>query len=252
LDIRWPLSGNSGPKYATVARMSATPVSAVPAGASVTAYPGLAAAFALCALATLILLAGHPAPAGHGLVEFVNAQARDRVRDALVHGGFIVTLAALTVCFILLARRVGAGRVPVVVGLVAYGIGCGALILSMIVDGFVVPAIATRFQGVAAAGDLKPAETLFIFCGALVRFLIPLGLLSQAGAMLAWSVVLVGGHGGWRRAAGVFGVIAAVFLAGALLAVPPMLEQHVFLSGIALQSLWYLALAGVLSRTSLA
>jgi len=207
---------------------------------------GLAAALALCALATLTLLASHPAPAGHGLAELISSEARDRARDALVHGGFIVTLAVLIVCFVFLSRRLGSERVPVVAGFVAYCIGCGALMLSMIVDGFAVPAIAARFDP-AGGGDLKSAETLFILCGTLIRFLMPLGLAFQAAAMLAFSAVILR-SGGWGRAVGVLGVAAALLLGGALLAVPPRGAMHVLLGGIVLQALWYFGLAGLLWR----
>lgn len=206
-------------------------------------------AFALCALATLTLLASHPAPGGHGLADLISAEARASLRDALVHGGFIVTLAALLVCFQFFSRRLGAERVPVVAGLVAYCIGCGALMLSMIVDGFAVPAIATRFQDAGGAGELKTAETLLILCGTLIRFLMPLGLLFQAAAMLAFSAVIVRDRG-WWRAVGVYGLVVALALGGALLAVPPRGEMHVLLGGIVLQSLWYLGLAGSLWERS--
>ena len=225
--------------------MSALRVPAAPASVSVAADRALRAAIALCALATLALLASHPAPAGHGLVDLINAEARDRVRDAMVHGGFIVILATLLVCFTFFSRRLGMERVPVVAGLVAYCIGCGALMLSMLIDGFAVPAIATRFSDAPGGGDLKSAETSFLLCGTLVRFLMPLGLLFQAAAMLAWSAVIVR-DAGWRRAVGICGVAAALFLGTALLAAPPMLEQHLFLGGIVLECLWYLALAGLL------
>jgi hypothetical protein len=39
-------------------------------------------------------------------------------------------------------------------GLVAFCIGCGGLIASMIVDGFVSPAIAARFAGTDGPQDL--------------------------------------------------------------------------------------------------
>ena len=225
--------------------MSARPVPAAPASVPVAADRALGAAFALCALATLALLASHPAPAGHGLVDLINEEARHRVRDAMVHGGFIVTLATLLVCFTFFSRRLGMERVPVVAGLVAYCIGCGALMLSMLIDGFAVPAIATRLSDAPGGVDLRSAQTSFLLCGTLVRFLMPLGLLFQAAAMLAWSAVIVR-DAGWRRAVGAFGVAAALFLGTALLAAPPMLEQHLLLGGIVLECLWYLALAGLL------
>src|SRR5271154_276276 len=93
---------------------------------------GLALAFALCALASLALLANHPDGGARSLVDFIKDSARDQYIDGLVHGGFIVTSSALAVCFVLLSRYLGFARVPVVIGLVAFFMGCGALIASMI------------------------------------------------------------------------------------------------------------------------
>ena len=80
---------------------------------------GLAAAFALCALVTLTLLASHPSSGARSFAEFVQDEARHVLIDGLVHGGFIVTLSALIVCFVLLSQRLGSGRAPIVIGLSA-------------------------------------------------------------------------------------------------------------------------------------
>jgi hypothetical protein len=194
---------------------------------------GLAGAFALCALATLVLLASHPAPAARGLAELLQAEARDRLRDALVHGGFIATLSVLIVCFVLLSRRLGGARMPVVAGLVMFSLGCELVILSMIIDGFAVPAIATRFSGALERDELRSAETL------------PAGLLFQAAAIACWSAVMVRGRGR-PRAVGVLGAATAAFLAAVVVAVPPPLGQHLLLGGIVLQSVWYLGIAALL------
>jgi hypothetical protein len=61
---------------------------------------GLAAALLGCALVTLVLLANHPAGAGHTLIEVIAAEARDQRADAIVHAGFVVTLAFLIVCLV--------------------------------------------------------------------------------------------------------------------------------------------------------
>jgi len=206
---------------------------------------GLAAAFALCALATLVLLASHPAPAAGGLAVLLQAEAHDRLRDALVHGGFIATLSVLIVCFVFLSRRLGGARMPVVAALVMFSLGCELLILSMIIDGFAVPAIATRFSGAVERGELRSAETLLILCGTLIRFLLPAGLLFQAAAIACWSAVMVRGSGR-PRAVGVLGVATAAFLAAVVVAVPPPLGQHLLLGGILLQSLWYFGIAALL------
>jgi hypothetical protein len=211
---------------------------------------GLGTAFALCALATLTLLANHPNDGAHNVTDFIKEEARNQFIDGLVHGGFIVIQGALSVCFLLLSRRLGSDRVPVVIAIVAFLIGGGALMASMILDGFASPAIAVRLGGPDSADNLLMAKTLLIFLGTLIRFLMPMGLLLQSVAIFAWSSVIARGRG-LQRAVGVFGLVAAVALIVALLAAPLKVATHVLLGGILLQALWYLALA-VLLRSGFA
>ena len=201
----------------------------------------LAGAFACCALLTLMLLANHPMTGAHTIAAVLQAEARDQVADGLVHGGFIVILCVVIVCFVFLSRALGMGRVAVVGALVAFCVGCGALMGSMIVDGFVIPALAVRFSAMGTAAALTQAETLFILCGTLIRFLMPMGLLFQSAAMLSWSSAIVGIRG-WRFA-GVFGLAGGVLLTGALLAPLPRLREHVVLGAIVVIAVWYLTLA---------
>jgi hypothetical protein len=208
---------------------------------------GLAAAFCLCAVATATLLAFHPGGGGGGFAEFLKAEARNQLIDGVVHGGFILTLSILIVCFLFFTRLLGSARVAVVVGLVAFCIGCGGLIASMLVDGFVSPAIAARFARTDGPQDLAMAKTLLIFCGTSIRFLMPLGAAFQSAAMLSWASILLSGHG-LRRVVGIFGSVSAILLIVALLVAPAILATHVLLIGIGIQVIWYLALAVLLMR----
>jgi hypothetical protein len=206
----------------------------------------LAGAFAFCSFATLTLLANHPAAGGHTIVDLIKAEASNQLADALVHGGFILTLSALIVCFVFLSRSLGMERVYVVVGLVTFSVGSGALMASMLLDGFVIPALAQRFIGTTGNSDtLIEASTLFIFSGTVIRFLMPIGLWFQAAAILSWSLQIVG-HRGWRFVAGAFGIAAGLLVMGAIFAAPPRLEAHVLIGAIALISIWYLSLATAL------
>jgi hypothetical protein len=207
----------------------------------------LAAAFAACALATLTLLASHPNSGAHNFAEFIQYESQHQLVDALVHGGFIVTLGALMVCFVLLCRLLGGARPAAVSGLVAFCIGCGALMASMLLDGFVTPAIAARFMDTGNADNLVAARTLLVFCGTVIRFLMPMGMLFQAAAMLAWSSIIMSG-GGIRRSVGVFGLAAALVLMVGLFVAPARIVEHVLLGGIVLQTAWYVALAALLAH----
>src|SRR3984957_5188806 len=122
--------------------------------------------------------------------------------------------------------------------------GCAALTASMMLDGFATPAIAVRFAGV---DDLQPAKTLFILVGTLIRLLMPMGLLFQFVSMLSWSGAIVK-RPGLSRGVGVLGSVVAIILIVAIFAIPTAMAAHVILGGMALQAVWYWAIAALLSN----
>jgi len=210
---------------------------------------GLAGTLALCALATLALLANHPMPQGHTLADFVRAEAANQLLDGVVHGGFIAILGVLMVCFVLLSgilptrgsRTAGA---TAILGLVAFCTGCGTLMLVMILDGFVVPGLAAHFAA-ATANDLSTGAGLFLICGMMIRFLMPMGLMFQSVAVLSWSAaIVVSGRAG--RALAIYGFTVGTLLIAALPTAPAKLTAHLLMAGIVLQSIWYLGLAALL------
>ena len=203
---------------------------------------GLAAAFLVCALASLTLLANHPGGNPGSFADLIKDEAAHQVIDGVVHGGFVITLVALIICFVLLSRLLGSAKSSVVIGLVSFCAGCTALIASMVLDGFATPAIAVHFAGL---DDLQPAKTLFILLGTLIRFLMPIGLLFQFVAMLSWSWAIVK-RPGLGRAVGLLGSVVAIILIVAIFAIPTAMAAHVILGGIVLQSIWYLAIAALL------
>jgi hypothetical protein len=203
---------------------------------------GLAAAFTVCALASLTLLANHPNGSPGSFADLIRDEAAHQVVDGVIHGGFVITSVVLIICFVFLSRLLGLAKSSVVIGLVCFCSGCGALMASMVLDGFVTPAIAVRFVG---SGDLQPAKTLFILIGTLIGFLMPMGLLFQFVAMLSWSWAIVK-RSGLARAVGLLGSIVAIFLIVAIFAIPPAMAAHVILGGVALQAVWYLAIAALL------
>jgi hypothetical protein len=196
------------------------------------AQRGLAAALLCCALTTLVLLASHPAGGGRTLVEIIQTEARDQRIDALVHTGFVVTLTVLIVCFVLVARLLGPTRPAVLTGLVSFCVGCGLLMLSMVLDGLAV----------SDSAALIPARTALMLCGVLIRILMPMGLVFQAATMLAWSLAIAARQG-LRLAMAVYGTFAAVLLFCGVLFAPAALSEHVLLGAIVLLALWYGALA---------
>jgi len=202
-------------------------------------HRALACLFALCAAATFVLLSFHPAGSGRTVTEIIQMEARDQVKNGVVHGGFIFISAALIACLAGLSRILQAARVAVTAGFVGFCVGAGALMLSMGLDGLVVPAIAVRCLSEGTAQSMASAQTLLLFCGACIKILMPTGLLFEGGAMLSYSVAMIARRwvwvGGFGVAAGMAMLIGPLLLAG--------LGAHVLIAGIVLLCAWYLGIA---------
>jgi hypothetical protein len=213
-------------------------------------HRGLAAGFALCAAATLTLLTAHPNAGTGSLADFLKEAVHDQYADEVVHGGFLVTLGILIVCFVFLSRRLGFARPSVIVGLTAFCIGSGMLMASMVLDGFVTPAIAVRLAGALDADNLLVARTLLILLGTLIRFLMSGGVMFQAAAMFSWSLVIVRGQR-MQRTVGALGLLAAPALIVGLTAASGTTATHLLLGSIVLHAIWYASLAVLIFRRRL-
>ena len=205
-------------------------------------HRALAYAFVLCAVATFGLLSAHPTGGGHTFVEVLQAEARDQVKDGVVHGGLILISAILIVCLAVLSRILGPARVSVTVGFVAFGIGAAALMMSMGLDGLVVPAVAARCLREGTAQSLASGQTLLLFCGACIKILMPTGLLFEGAAMLSYSVAMFARRwvwaGGFGVASGIAVLIGPLLLSG--------LAPHFLIAEIVVLCVWYLFVAGAL------
>ena len=204
--------------------------------------PGRPAGIALVIFAalSLALLANHPSGAARSFAEVLRDEAANRGLDALVHGGFIAILAGQLVCFAILTIRLGLDRPFAVAGLVLTSIGAAFLMLSMLFDGLVTPAIAARYVDVVERhGD---ARTLFVFLGAILSFLMPIGLVFQAVGLAAWSVGWVRGRG-LVRVTGLYGVAAAIAIIAGIAATGGTIP-HVLMLAILVVAAGY-ALVGI-------
>lgn len=205
----------------------------------------LGAAFAACGLASLVLLANHPRGGAHDFAGVLQEEAAHQLIDGVVHGGFVLVLAILIVCFVLLGRRLGTDRVPMVICTVAVCIGAAASMASMIIDGLVVPAVAVRYANVTTSEGLAAAKALFVFAGSLIGFLMPMGIAFQSVGMLSLGAMLATGTQRLRIAGGA-GVLAGALIVALLGLAPAGMAAHVMLAAIAVLGLWYLTLAMLL------
>ncbi len=203
--------------------------SALPAGRPA----GLA--LLVLAVASLGLLVNHPSAAAQTFADVLRSEAASRTVDAVVHGGFIAVLGAQLVCLAVLSMRLGLHRIPAVAGLVLGAIGTAFLMLSMLLDGLVTPAIAARYVDVVERQG--EARILFVLLGTIIAFVMPTGLLFQAAGMMSWSAAFVRREG-LLRGAGLFGIAAGAMIIVAIAATAGRVP-YVLIGAIVVAAGWY-------------
>jgi hypothetical protein len=191
-------------------------------------------------IAALVLLANHPADSAHSFAEVLKSEAANRFADNLVHGGFVVVLALQGICYAILTQRLGWTRPVALAGFVFFAVGAMFLSGSMVIDGFVSPAVAARY--LQAPDKLEYARSLFVLIGTMISVLMPMGLLFQSATIAAWSWVLIESG---RRAAGSLALIVSALAIVALVASFVQLNPLVLMGAVAETSMWSL-LAGYL------
>jgi hypothetical protein len=193
-------------------------------------------------IASLGLLAMHPGGQAQDFAGVLQEEAANRVKDALVHGGFIIVLTVQLTCYAILSRRIGFPRPLVMAGLVFFAAGAAFLCGSMVIDGLVTPAIAAKYATVPAKADF--AKSLFVMSGALVAALMPLGLFFQSIGVALWGLSLLRKPSP-SRAAGILGVTIGAVVVGGLIETVGAMDPIVLMGGIAALALWAFAV-GVL------
>lgn len=195
-------------------------------------------------IAAFALLANHPGGEAHDFAGVLREEAANRTMDAIVHGGFIAVLALQTACYAILSARMGFSRATAMAGLVFFAFGVAFLSASMALDGLVTPAVAAKY--LAAPNKIEFARSLFVLIGALIGFLMPIGLAFQSAAIACWGWALMTSR--LSRAAGVFalalGAIALAALASSVAAPNPL----VLMGAIAATSVWAVVAGIVLLR----
>jgi hypothetical protein len=197
----------------------------------------------------LLLLKAHPQAPGHlrSFQEVVNFEIEHRAMDALVHGGAIAVLVLLLAGHAGLLRAIRCGGVAGVLAVTAFGTGCALIAASLVLDGFLTPALALQFRD--AQGDQprqEAVEAVLHACGSAIGILMRMGLSSFAAAALAWSAGLLQAQD--RRIAAALSGVTGLILGVLMLWPSAAALDHTVMAGVLLLGVWQLALAAALWR----
>lgn len=200
----------------------------------------------------LLALSHHPVAGNTSSFQESLAQiASLQAKDGVVHGLLIVMLAVLAGGFAAFGALLGWRRPPVLAAMAAYLGGCCALVAAMLMDGFVVPQLATQFLS-APQADIDMARVILRVIGIFIQVLSKAGLLMMCAALLAWSYALATSAWlprRWRWCAApclVAGLAPAVYILGPDMRLVPASLMAIF----ACHALWNVLAAAMLFRFS--
>ena len=202
---------------------------------------------ALCAGLGIVAIAFHPTVSTPEAAERMADVARLGLIDRVVHGALIVWLGGLIFGFSAFCMRRGFDRATILAGFVAFAIGCAASIGATLLDGFLAPAIGTRYAG-TPQDSVRIANTVLEISALAIQILTKVGVVALSAGILFWCADLVSSPR--SRQVGVIGIASAI-LPVALVASGVALTAHTVGIIVVVQAVWFIAVATMLIREQL-
>ncbi len=188
------------------------------------------------AVLSVLLMMRHPSIQTHTVAEAI-AQMQDKAAlNGFVHGGLLVVLTAIFVGYLGFADLLGWQKLGVRAGAVFYGCGVGCMIGAALINGFIVPALASDYAGQPDA-VLETLKPIFVLCHSTNQALAQAGTLAMSIGILAWSIEL-SSRGMAARVIGVLGCLCAALPIVGLLSSHLRLNVHGMGLVILAQAIW--------------
>jgi hypothetical protein len=192
----------------------------------------------------LVMVTHHPIAGQADAVELVESIARQAAPNQVVHGTLAAAMIVMTSIMLGFAARLGLGRPHVLLGAVASALALVLICLSVLLDGFVAPALAVRCVDLYATCAIE-AQALLRFSGLQIEFMTRVGLLLLASATVVWAAELFRWNGG-ARLAGALGMLSAIVQLAILVGGAERLNPHNLGLVVAAQAIWYLSVAAII------
>lgn len=218
-----------------------------PAGSSDPAARTAGIILVASSVLAVLFMAHHPTAETHDAAALAADIGGKAGLSRFVHGGLIALLAAQLFAFTVFCRWLGAERSTVGAGLVAYGIGTGAMIGAALISGFVVSDLATHYAH-EAPGDSQAFMDLVRISMTGNQALAKLGVFAMSTAIVLWAFALFRTRRpAWVAVVGLLaGLVPAIALAAGLI--------HLDVTGMLLvviaQTVWNLSVGVLLVRAA--
>lgn len=197
-------------------------------------------------LLILFLMAHHPTAHARGIPEFLKAIQKVATLNGIIHGSMIAVLGLLLYGYWGLTSRPGLQTEWARIGLIAYALGTGAMILAALVNGFILSDYLSRHQTAPEAEHQIIQHTLSL-CRAFNQISAKAGVIGMSMAVLFWSLAVLRCSQSLRIIAAV-GIVAALGPVAALFTGHLRMTVHGVMLFVLVQALWSMAIAIQLVR----
>ena len=201
-------------------------------------------AIVVASLLTLLSIAHHPTTSkALSPADAIAAIVASSGSDRMVHATVIGTMLAMVFGFTVYTLRRGLHRSAVIGALIAFTFGVATTLGAALIDGFLIPEIASRYAA-ATADQLTRGAMLLSVCALAIQVATKAGLVGMSLAIVLWSADLIFDKG-FLRIAGVVGVLAGIVPAVLTLS-GGYIDPHALMIVLVIQTIWYLGIATLL------
>jgi hypothetical protein len=197
-------------------------------------------------LLTVVFMAFHPTVHARNTEELFAGIDKTAFVNRVVHGSLIALQVLLVVAFSSLASRLGLGSILVRTGFVTYVTGALAMSAAALINGLILTDFVARYESQTKA-TMDSAKHVMAYGFAANQICSKAGVLAMSIAVALWSIGLLF-RGAGVRAVGVFGCIAGIIPAAALLSGYLHMDVHGMLAFVFAQTVWSLAVAWLMVR----
>src|ERR1700680_3071112 len=199
----------------------------------------------VCTGLAIVAMLNHPTAVSRSPGELMTQIAGFAARDRVVHGVFFAVLGGLTLGASVFACRQGFDHIPILAGFITFAFGVAAACGAIVLDGFVIPDVVSRYLG-SSPEQINIAVALLTVCGLTIQILGKLSVVAVSLGILLWSVHLIRMPGA-LRASGIVGLVSGILPLG-LAATGARLTPHSLSTVIVVQAIWYFVIGALLIR----
>ena len=145
-------------------------------------------AIVVASLLTLLSIAHHPTTSkALSPADAIAAIVASSGSDRMVHATVIGTMLAMVFGFTVYTLRRGLHRSAVIGALIAFTFGVATTLGAALIDGFLIPEIASRYAAAATADQLTRGAMLLSVCALAIQVATKAGLVGMSLAIVLWS-----------------------------------------------------------------